>query len=420
MDINIVKLKKYASVCSVLYVEDDEIIREEIATFLGRFFPDVVLAEDGAIGMELYKSRDFDVVITDINMPNMNGIEMIKAIKEIDYEQPILVTSAYNDSENLIELIELNINRFVLKPFNNKQFLYVLYKIAEELSFSKEQGKLEEETSLLLSRAQVILEQVHLGIVVLKENEIIMANNAFLKIGGFDSYETLQLESPEISILFEEALHCIDASSNLEMISKLKVAKKEDSKVRMTQNSKTIEYQVDITEIKEDGSYILTFTDITAIHNAMYIDEHTKLPARKYSLEKIELLQKKTEQIEIILINIKHFETLEKMYGKKDAMDVEIEFANSIRHLRDTYSNKSFIGYFGRNMFLVIPDKETDITLFYKELENIRLLSSELTLKDKRVDEALELFINISKEKIDTSRELNQIEIDLLNTFELM
>ena len=80
MDINIVKLKKYASACSVLYVEDDEVIRTATASFLGRFFSDIVLAEDGEIGLEKYKEREFDIVITDINMPNMNGIEMIEAI----------------------------------------------------------------------------------------------------------------------------------------------------------------------------------------------------------------------------------------------------------------------------------------------------------------------------------------------------
>ena len=153
IEINIVKLKKYASECSVLYVEDDELIRTQTASFLGRFFSDIVLAEDGEIGLKKYKSRKFDVVITDINMPNMNGIEMITAIKDIEYEQKIIVTSAYNDSQYLMSLINLNVNRFVLKPFNNKQFLYVLYKIAEELTFNKENAKLQEEITSLSKRA---------------------------------------------------------------------------------------------------------------------------------------------------------------------------------------------------------------------------------------------------------------------------
>ncbi|MEA2073972.1 MAG: response regulator [Campylobacterota bacterium] len=242
MDINIVKLKKYAAECSVLYVEDDEVIRDEIASFLGRFFPDVVLAEDGAIGLNKYKERSFDVVITDINMPNMNGIEMIEAIKEEHYEQTILVTSAYNDSENLMKLLDLDINRFILKPFNNKQFLYVLYKIAEELSLVKEKERLEDEVTLLSSRSQVILDQVQLGIIVLRDNELTMANRAFLELAGFDSYETFKLEMPDVSVLFEKATHCISAFSHEEFIEELYKAKEENRKVRIIRNSRTIEY----------------------------------------------------------------------------------------------------------------------------------------------------------------------------------
>jgi len=126
MDINIFKLKKYATVCSVLYVEDYEIIRTQIADFLGRFFSDVVLANDGKEGLAKYKERAFDVVITDINMPNINGIEMIKAIKEINEKQIVIVTSANYESDYLLSLINLEITHFIQKTFNNKEFLYTL------------------------------------------------------------------------------------------------------------------------------------------------------------------------------------------------------------------------------------------------------------------------------------------------------
>ena len=67
MDINIVKLKEYAKDCSVLYVEDDELIRTQTASFLGRFFPNIDLAEDGLEGLKKYKKGSYDIVISDIN-----------------------------------------------------------------------------------------------------------------------------------------------------------------------------------------------------------------------------------------------------------------------------------------------------------------------------------------------------------------
>ena len=419
MDINIVKLKKYASKCSVLYVEDDELIRTQTASFLGRFFPDVVLAEDGAIGLTKYKERNFDVVITDINMPNMNGIEMIEAIKEINYGQIVLVTSAHNDSEYLMKFINLDVTRFVLKPFNNKQFLYVLYKIAEEINFSRETTKLQDEIISISKRAQSVVDQVHLGIIIIKDNEVCMANKAFLEIGGFDSYETLKLEMPEIGVLFEEVSHCINASTNSELIQELKTVKEEDSKVRIIQNAKTIEYQVNLTKIEDEESYILTFTDITAIHNALFRDEHTKLPIRKFTLEKIELLKQKVSKLNVILMSVNHFKSVEKWYGKKDAIEVEVVFSNNIRTIRDSIMPDAFIGYFERNQFIIFPTSDNYEKL-YESLKIINISSLSVLKKYENSDIEFELSTNIVLEQLDTSKELNKLEVDLINAFDMM
>lgn len=422
MDINIVKLKKYASGCSVLYVEDDEVIRTQTASFLGRFFPDVVLAEDGAIGLQKYKERSFDVVITDINMPNMNGIEMIEAIKEIKYEQIVLVTSAHNDSEYLMNLINLNVMRFVLKPFNNKQFLYVLYKIAEELTFGREKQQLENEVVSLSKRSQKIVDQIQVGIIVIKENKIDMANKAFLDIGGFDTFDTLILEMPEIGVLFEEASHCITASTNSELIEELKIVqviKEEDSKVRIMKDSKTIEYQVKLTQLEDEESYILTFSDITAIHNALFREEHTQLPIKKFTLEKIELLKQKVSKLNVILMSVKNFDRVEKWYGKKDAIEVETAFSNSIKNIRDSVMPDAFVGYFEKNQFIIIPT-DSNFEKLYEKLKNINMSAFHIVKKHEGSEMEIELSTETELECLDTDKDMNKIEVDLINAFDMM
>jgi len=421
VDINIVKLKKYAKACSVLYVEDDELIRSQTATFLGRFFPDVVLAEDGAQGLALYKKREFDVVITDINMPNMNGIEMIEGIKEVYYDQLIIVTSAHNDSENLMKFINLDVSRFILKPFNNKQFLYVLYKIAEELTFSKESMNLQNEVIALSKKSQKIIDHIDLGIVLIKNNKISMANNAFLEIGGFDSYETLELEMPEIGVLFEAAKHCISVDTNVALIDELQQTSKEDSKVRIISNTKTIEYQVNLTHIEEDDSYIISFTDITALHNAMSIDEHTKLPLRKFILEKIDLLKQKSSILPLIYISIKHFTHVEKMFGKRAGTEIEVEFAIIIKNLVSIKLAKSFVGYFSKNAFVIIPiGNSGEIKELFKTLETIKVSSSVIEERHQNSKEPIELLANLKLKSLDTSKDLTQIEIEMINMFDLL
>ena len=111
-------LNKYAKEMSVLYVEDNEEVRASTSLMLQRTFGNVIEASDGLEGLQRYKCNSYiiDLVVTDINMPNMNGIEMIKEIKEIDHTQQVLVVSAYGESEYFIQTIKLGIDGYLLKP----------------------------------------------------------------------------------------------------------------------------------------------------------------------------------------------------------------------------------------------------------------------------------------------------------------
>jgi len=420
IEINIVKLKKYALNCSVLYVEDDEVIRTATASFLGRFFHDIVLAEDGALGLETYKHREFDIVITDINMPNMNGIEMIEAIKEIWYEQPIIVTSAYNDSENLMKLIELDVNRFVQKPFNNKHFLYVLYKIAEELNFINESEEREAENAKNAQRAQKIVDHLDVGIIVFKDNKIEMANEAFLNIGGFNNFDELLLEMPDIGVLFEPVSNCISVATNEELIKKLLSVDDNESKVRILQDAKTIEYRVSISSLDEEDSYIVSFTDITAIHNAMYMDEHTKLPARKFTFEKIEIFKQQRNSLKIILIGIQHYSQVVRDYGKKTGISLQKELASELKEIKEKLMPTAFLGNMNENMFVFIPTPEKNSVVLRKALQEIKLNSELLLAQTVSMKKDFKLLINLKEEELDLTKELSELEVDMIQIFEDM
>ena len=126
-----VELKELTKDMNVLYVEDDQLIREEVGKFLSRIFATVDLAEDGQDGLEQYKNGSYDIVISDINMPKMNGIDMSKNILKELPSQSIIIISAHNESEYLLELINAGIDYYALKPINMKQLSDVIYKIAK-------------------------------------------------------------------------------------------------------------------------------------------------------------------------------------------------------------------------------------------------------------------------------------------------
>ncbi len=144
-----IDVKELRSLCQdfkVLYVEDNESIQNVMSQYLGKFFGVVVTANDGVEGLEAYKDGAFDIVITDLSMPNMSGLDMLREIKEINKEQSVLITSAHNESEYMIGAIKIGIDGYVLKPFDFIQLNSELYKLVQKLKKFQE----NEEYSLYL------------------------------------------------------------------------------------------------------------------------------------------------------------------------------------------------------------------------------------------------------------------------------
>ncbi len=143
MTSNINELLKYSTNLTILYVEDDELIREHMIEILEDIFHKVIVAVDGADGLEKFNGykKSFnkypDLVLTDIRMPNLNGIEMSKKIRSIHPEQIFIVYSAHNESNLLIELIDMEINHFLLKPLKVEQLYSTLHKASKKIYYEK-------------------------------------------------------------------------------------------------------------------------------------------------------------------------------------------------------------------------------------------------------------------------------------------
>ena len=163
---------KYLRSMRILYVEDDLSARDEVAFLLETYTDDLILASDGKEGLALFKEYEPDLVITDIQMPNMNGIEMSAAIRKENPDVPIVLTTAFNDSEYLFKAIELNINVYETKPIDLRRLLGKLASVAKELYSDME----KEQMRFLLEEYQKAIEESTYIVYIDSNGKIVSMN----------------------------------------------------------------------------------------------------------------------------------------------------------------------------------------------------------------------------------------------------
>ncbi|MEA1920145.1 MAG: response regulator, partial [Campylobacterota bacterium] len=139
------KILKFASTLKILYVEDHQETRDAMMMILENTFGEVRVAVNGEDGFDKFKLEPFSLIISDINMPKLNGIEMLKLIRERDAKIPILILSAHSDPSYFIDTIHLGIEGYLLKPIEIDQFDYMITKIVEKMILESERQHYENE-----------------------------------------------------------------------------------------------------------------------------------------------------------------------------------------------------------------------------------------------------------------------------------
>ena len=204
--IDYILLEKYSKDIRVLFVEDDEFIRKETKELLEDIFQkEITVAVDGKEGFEKYmnyfkeNNRYYDLAITDIKMPNMDGIELTKLIYTQNKNQPLIVLSAHNESEYLMQLINLGISQFILKPIDFDNFVEVIYKVSKDIftNTKLEQTDIIEEPIIKLTKS----------LIWDKQNKQLLNNDLIVKLTKKEYllFELL-LKVPEKTCTNEEVL----------------------------------------------------------------------------------------------------------------------------------------------------------------------------------------------------------------------
>ena len=196
------KLQEFSSHLTILYAEDEESVRVNMVSILQMLFKKVLVAEDGQEAIELFKQNDVDVVITDVRMPYVDGLEFASFVRNVDKKIPIIVATAHNDVEYFISSIKIGITNYLLKPISQSNTISALSEAIQILmdreksqkydSLISQETKINEKKSLLGD----IVNIYQIPTLIIYEEKPFFMNNAFVK--EFEFFEELMEEGKKM------------------------------------------------------------------------------------------------------------------------------------------------------------------------------------------------------------------------------
>ena len=201
----------------VLLVEDDENILQIFKTALQSYFSLVKTAPDGKVAWELFRKEHFDLIVSDIEMPNTNGIMLSKGIKAHTPEQNILITSAHTDEKYLLELIDIGVDGFLKKPISISNLKTTILKILKKIQSRKELERIKFNSYVSAISNRDIKSSKSL---TQSKMEDTIESNAKVSVKEF--MEKVKEEDPETFYFFDNQKEILmdtlyDMSDNFEM-----------------------------------------------------------------------------------------------------------------------------------------------------------------------------------------------------------
>ena len=286
------EIKELTKDLIILYVEDEEATRQVIMDILNLLFKEVVIAIDGVQGLEKLNTHCIDIIMTDIQMPKMNGLDMLEQSNKLYPDIPVIITTAFSDQNYLIRSIEIKVDKYLLKPISQEHAYEVLYSTAKIIDNNKKAKELEVKIrqDKINSMSQHIVKQItdsyQNPCIVYTDLYLRYMNDSFCSLFDADSLDQFLQNQISLETLFDQRSGFMSSllsydNEHLEK-NRVSISKKIGRKI----------YRVSRKEIYIDEnkkpSIIYFFNDIT-------LEEYQKIKIKSY-----------TEMLEELVFNVKY------------------------------------------------------------------------------------------------------------------
>jgi len=118
---------------TILYAEDDQEARENLAIILQQYFDIVYTASNGKEALDFYHEKHPDILLLDISMPSLNGLDVARTVRQADLSTPIIILSAHSDREKLLSAVNLKLDAYLLKPIDTTELTKTILKLIDQI-----------------------------------------------------------------------------------------------------------------------------------------------------------------------------------------------------------------------------------------------------------------------------------------------
>lgn len=346
---------------NVLIVEDDSFIREQLSRILKKLFKEIYIAVDGKDGLSKYKENknNIHIIITDLNMPHIGGLQMIEYIKEIDKDIPILILSAHSESHFFMKSIRLGVDGYLQKPLDSDLLMDLIKKVVLK---KKLQDDLLESTNFLNQYKEAADESAVVSKTDIYGN-ITYINQKFCDISGYKKE------------------YLIGKKHNI---------------LRHPKNSSSLYKEIWNTIKIEKRTWHGTIMNKDKYDNSFYMDTMIKpiFDTQKNVIEYISLQHDISDVISprrllndfinnsvepmVVMMEIEHFDDIEKYYGVEISQKIEKKFETDFFNLLPNHCEFERVYSLGDGVYALAKDKVKCIHTTDEIINNLQSLQNDI------------------------------------------